>query len=97
VARLWLDKQAKGSRKHYISSGELPPHVSSALSSEGALQRAEERYELLGEIPGRATIGSEFLIGYVTKRQALKAVSEKQKLFQGHVDNLEELKSKIKS
>jgi len=89
MVKVWRDKEPEDMKKPlYISLGDRPPDVPSA----------EERYEFLGVITGNAqTENDNNLSGYVTKKQALEALSKKRNLFQGHIDNLDTLKSKIKS
>jgi hypothetical protein len=94
MVKVWLDKQAKSDKRYFISSGETPPTISSR-SSMGAIRRAEKRYDSLGRIPDGATLGGMQIIGYVTKKDLVQIVSEKQDLLQEDINGLEKLKSKI--
>ena len=89
MVKVWLDAQPEDSnKKFYISLGDSPPPVPSA----------EQRYKLLGVISGNAqTKDDNNLSGYVTKEQVLEAISQKRKIFEGHINHLDELESKITS
>ena len=91
MVNVWKDKQVEQQNNIIITSRRYPPGITSTLAFD-----TQKRYELLGEISGKAKRGDTIIkSGYYNKEQVLHIIKQRQEELGKSTDELEELKSKL--